>query len=618
MMQVLETSSEQQLGSRPSSTLVAKLERAVPALEAVLARDSPLIARFRVLLDRLLRNRIQIAVLGQFKRGKSSFINALLGVPLLPIAVVPLTAVPIFISWGPSGLARVRFRGDRPAEEFTLNDPDAIRAFLFRFVAEEANSENHLGVARVDLFYPAPILVHNAVLIDTPGVGSTFRHNTEAALETLPECDAALFVVSADPPITEAELEYLRRLKSVAAKIVFVLNKVDYVQLEERTRMIDFLRDVLKQNGLWLSGTNIFSVSARDGLEAKRRGDQKELEASGFPAIEAYLADYMATEKTQTLAQAIAGKAGDILAQAIMEVDLRINALTMPLDKLSSKARAFEHALRSIEEQRRVIHDLLAGEQCRLVTELKFWTDSLYQDVCKALSGVVHQNLTGVSWTEHAQNALSSAMETAFNAARDRFVGSFASNANAAFSAHQRRFDRLVGDVRRTAANIFNIPFRGGSEESLFALTNDPYWVTRHIEGALIPDPSRFFDRLLPAKLRRARLRERIIKKTNALVLRNASNLNWAILQSLNDTFRKAGAQFEDRLDDAIRATGTVIDAALARRREEAFEVDPEIARLDSLKATLRASREAIAGEQRGRVNLTGGDARSASEHQLG
>jgi predicted GTPase len=274
--------------TRPRS-FAAKLDRVRAALRDPVVDNSSLAAWLDSLSERLLHSRLHLAVLGQFKRGKSTFINALLGAPLLPAAVVPLTAVPIFISWRPAASVSVRFRNGRLAEELSADDPKAIREFLFSFVAEEANPENRLGVDRVDLFYPAPILSDGTVLIDTPGVGSTFRHNTEAALRVLPECDAVLFVVSTDPPITEAELEYLRRFESKAAKIVFVLNKIDYLRAKERGRMADFLRNTLDKHGFWARDATIFSVSARDGLEAKERGDATEWQRSGMAGVETYL-----------------------------------------------------------------------------------------------------------------------------------------------------------------------------------------------------------------------------------------------------------------------------------------------------------------------------------------
>ncbi len=151
-------------------------------------------------------------------------------------------------------------------------EPHAIREFLFRFVAEEANPENRLGVDRVDFLYPAPILGQGTVLIDTPGVGSTFQHNTAAALDVLPECDAVPFIISADPPITEAERDYLRHLRPRAAQIFFILNKIDRLTSEERGSMVALMRKALEANGIWQPGGRIFSVSARKGLDAKHKG----------------------------------------------------------------------------------------------------------------------------------------------------------------------------------------------------------------------------------------------------------------------------------------------------------------------------------------------------------
>jgi Dynamin family len=156
-------------------SLAATLDRVLAALRDPVVNNSSLAARLDSLGERLRHDQLHLAVLGQFKRGKSTFINALLGAPLLPVAVVPLTAVPIFISWRPAASVRVQFRSDRLAEEFSADDPKGIQEFLFSFVAEEANPENRLDVDGVDLFYPAPILSDGTVLIDTPGVGSTLH-----------------------------------------------------------------------------------------------------------------------------------------------------------------------------------------------------------------------------------------------------------------------------------------------------------------------------------------------------------------------------------------------------------------------------------------------------------
>ena len=321
------------------AALAKTLDYGMRALRAAIGNSSGLVGRLGTLKERLEDCRLQLAVLGQFKRGKSTFLNALLGAPLLPVAVVPLTAVPIFISWRQFPSVQVRFKDGRPAEDLSAQEPGAIRDFLFRFVAEEANPRNGLGVNRVDLFYPAPLLSGGLVLIDTPGVGSTFRHNTESALALLSECDAALFVISADPPITEAELDFLRQVKTTAARIFYILNKIDYLQGDERDSVAKFLREVLEQNELWTPESRILSVSARNGLHAKQSGDRQALEESGMADVEALLGHQLAAEKINLLKAAMAGKVVDGLSQGIAEVSLRSQALKLPLDELTSKAK---------------------------------------------------------------------------------------------------------------------------------------------------------------------------------------------------------------------------------------------------------------------------------------
>jgi signal recognition particle receptor subunit beta len=427
------------------STLAAALDQAAIMLGSFIPVESALLARLRDLRERLEHERLQLAVLGQFKRGKSTFLNALLGAPVLPMGVVPLTAVSTFIAWHPRPLVRVRFRDGRPLEQCTAHQPDAIRDFLFGFVAEEANPKNCLGVDRVELFYPASILEGGTVLIDTPGVGSTHRHNTDAALQLIPECDAVLFVISADPPITEVEVDYLRRLRSKTARIFFIVNKADYLTPEEQQSVADFLRTVLRE-ALLDATAPIFSVSARNGLTAKQTNDRNKLQKSGIAAVENHLVHYLATEKVRLLEHAVRRKTADILSQAMAEADLHIQALKMPLAELASKGRAFEQALRSIEEQRRITRDLLAGEKRRLLDNLESSVQALRNEASSKLAGWIDERFAGMAtaaWEGATQSALSARMEAIFEAARDQLVSAFSADASTALSICQRRIDEL-------------------------------------------------------------------------------------------------------------------------------------------------------------------------------
>ena len=136
---------------------------------------------------------LEVAVVGEFKRGKSSLVNALLGREVLPVGVLPLTAVPTVLERGAPGCV-VEFADGR-RETHDLGQ-------VGRFVTEAANPGNALGVARVLARLPAPLLDQGVRLVDTPGVGSVHAHNTLATGAYLPNLDAAVLVVAADPPIS--------------------------------------------------------------------------------------------------------------------------------------------------------------------------------------------------------------------------------------------------------------------------------------------------------------------------------------------------------------------------------------------------------------------------------
>jgi hypothetical protein len=515
-----------------------------------------------------------------------------------------LTAAATFIAWGKKPLACVSFKDGRPPERLATGDTEAIRDFLFRFVAEEANPENRLDVEHVELRYPAPVLADGSVLIDTPGVGSTLRHNTGAAMRVLPECDAALFVLSADPPVTEVEIEYLHQLKRSSPRIFFILNKADHLNSDERQTITLFLRKVLSENSLLDSESPIFCVSARDGLAAKQAGSRRDLERSGMAGLENELVRRLASEKARWLADAVRSKAADILGQAGSKVALRLRALNMPLEELASRSAAFEQALRSIEEQRRTMRDLLAGDHRRLRDSLELSIHGLRREASAKVAGVIEKsfdsgaNMTVAAWEGGGRKALSTQLERTFEAARSNLVSAFATNASTVLSIHQRRIDALVEAVQGTAGEIFDVAFIPQGEHEPFHLEQEPYWVTENVTSTLIPESSRLVDRLLPAPFHWVRLRTRVTRQADELILRNAENLRWAILRSLDEIFRRTAARFEQRLDDAVTATRGVIESALARRRDQSFTAQPEIDRLDRAAASLAAARAELAGAQ--------------------
>ena len=154
-------------------------------------------AEAAALRERLAEGRFYVACLGQFKRGKSTLLNALVGESVLPVGVVPVTSALTILRHGAERTARVIF-GDGGSRMVGLHDVAA-------YVAEEHNPENAKDVAAVEITLPSPLLASGTCLVDTPGVGSVFAGNTAVTREFLPHVDAAIVVLGADPPISGEE-----------------------------------------------------------------------------------------------------------------------------------------------------------------------------------------------------------------------------------------------------------------------------------------------------------------------------------------------------------------------------------------------------------------------------
>ena len=157
------------------------------ATELKLTNLEPQIAACRELLRS--HHGIDVAVFGRFKAGKSSFLNHLTGQAVLPIGVVPLTAVITRLRFGQIERAEVRFL-DGQTKPILLEE-------IGLYVGENENPENRKQVASVEIDLPALQSLAPLQFVDTPGLGSAYAHNTEAAMNWLPNVGAAIVAVSA-------------------------------------------------------------------------------------------------------------------------------------------------------------------------------------------------------------------------------------------------------------------------------------------------------------------------------------------------------------------------------------------------------------------------------------
>ena len=215
------------------------------------------------LAERLQEGRFYVACIGQFKRGKSTLLNALVGDSVLPTGVVPITAVPTVLRYGEKRSARVRFQGGTWT--------DLVPEELVQYVSEEHNPENAKSVAGVEVFVPSPLLADGMCLVDTPGLGSIFAGNTAATQAFVPQIDAAIILVGADPPIAGEELALVEEVGKHVRQLLVVLNKADRATEAERRIAGPFTRKVLEKR-LGRPVGLIYEISASERLEKNKTG----------------------------------------------------------------------------------------------------------------------------------------------------------------------------------------------------------------------------------------------------------------------------------------------------------------------------------------------------------
>ncbi len=239
---------------------------------------------------------------------------------------------------------------------------------LSGYVTEKGNPKNVRDVSEVVITYPSPYLKDGVRLIDTPGVGSIYQHNTDVAYQYLPKSDAALFLLSVDQPMSKAELDFLKDVKEYSNKIFFLLNKADYLNESDLKESIDFSKGVLEE--VMGAEVRIFSVSARLALEGKVNNSEDMIQKSQLPQFSQVLNFFLIEEKGKVLIISAANNLLRLISQSKLEMELERKSLTTPLDELQQKIKAFEAKRQEVLMEKQDFDILLDGETKRLAKDI--------------------------------------------------------------------------------------------------------------------------------------------------------------------------------------------------------------------------------------------------------
>ncbi|HTU51179.1 MAG TPA: dynamin family protein [Acidobacteriaceae bacterium] len=320
---------------------------------AGLARDlgaEPVAEEARELAARVSEGRFYVACVGQFKRGKSTLLNALIGHQVVPTGFVPVTAVPTVIRFGDKLHARVRMRDGAWC--------DVVMSNLKEYVTEEFNPENKKAVEGAEVFVPSPLLSSGMCFVDTPGLGSIFSGNTATTQAFIPHIDAALVVVGADPPIAGEELALVESIGTQVQDLILVINKSDRTSDPERAAATKFTREILEKK-LHRPMGDVFEVSAAERLEnSGPLRDWDKLLASLYCLVE---------DSGINLVRAACERGLQRLSeQLLVIVNEDRNALQRPIEESERRIILVKETINEAERSMRELNFLFMAEQQRI------------------------------------------------------------------------------------------------------------------------------------------------------------------------------------------------------------------------------------------------------------
>ena len=225
----------------------------------------------------------RIVVMGEIKKGKSSFINALLGhKDLVPVCSDVATSTIFKICYGPEVGYKVFFFPDSSKKPIVIQPSE-----LAAYGTEDGNPGNEKQVDFIQVFCPSPLLKAGLVIVDTPGLGGLFKQHKRITYQYVPKADAVFLVTdSVESPIGQAELDLLADLKKVTKHIFFVQTKSRLVDADAReARKENNLRILSGQAGFDKDKIRYFVVDSATKTAADEEKDLKKLDRSGFDDV---------------------------------------------------------------------------------------------------------------------------------------------------------------------------------------------------------------------------------------------------------------------------------------------------------------------------------------------
>ncbi len=540
----------------------------------------------RAAAERVGEGRFFLACVGQFKRGKSTLINALVGGTgghaVLPAGVSPVTSVPTVLRYGDRYSARVRFANG----EWVAIDPASLTAY----VSEAENPGNTKNVGSVEVFAPSPLLASGLNLVDTPGIGSVFGANTAATLDFLPHMDAALVVLGADPPISGEERSLVAELAPRVSRLVFVLNKSDRVSTADSAAAAEFTRSVLNET-LGHSRFDIFCVSALEQLNHVPEGPTRD-----WPALQSALREIF-TSSGREIVQDAGRRATTTAASRLLGIlDAERRTLTEPFAASEARIAHLDSALRGAETHLADLGALLAVQERRISADFSRRRNEFLPVARRACRNGLRERATALGDTRNGpalRRTLNRIAQDVVRAELAPFLAAEAKHGECAFAAANARFAELGNECLRRITSVDTACIDALSTYELTppSLSARSEYRFNFIERVAAPaSPFRFIaDVVLGACGSHAAIARSSDEFLDQLIETNSSRIQNDLARRVSESRRTLETVIRARLNEAVLLATRSLARARTVQAEGSGAVLTAVSKIDLTARRIRA-----------------------------
>ncbi len=375
---------------------------------------------FEHFIENLNKKEIFIPVLGIQGAGKSSFLNSILmNENVLPTDVDETTCVPVEVYYGENtDEAEVHFIG-KPKEKIKVAD-------LEKYVHNDYNPANELGVNKIVLYNDSEILKDNLVLVDLPGVGSLTPENQKTTLNYVNKLVAGIFMIRTNPPITRTEKNFISALWPKLSNTIFVQNKWNDESMEDAEDARDHNEGVL--NGISSSYkedryVKVNIVNVYEAVKGKFTNDDKLYRESGIESVLEEIKN-ISVRYNSSLMDTLEGKIDDVLNGINDRIENYISASMNKaseneLEK-SKKVGEIKEILSQNKEYFKNIRSYAYDRMDAIIDEsyyiIRYNMDELRHDLKRIINkGIVDGELLSSIYKEMSDKAINNIMEEVLN-----------------------------------------------------------------------------------------------------------------------------------------------------------------------------------------------------------